>query len=65
MLNTVTLSEQAFSKLLKRKRMGERVQVKNAKMKKVPLSPSFLPLLREPAIFKYYLPHCGPQLFKR
>ena len=34
MLNTVTLSEQAFSKLLKRKRMGERVEVKNAKVKR-------------------------------
>ena len=43
MLNTVTLSEQAFSKLLKRKRMGERVEVKNAKVKRFHYPHPFYP----------------------
>ena len=56
MLNTVTLSEQAFSKLLKRKRMGESPGEKR-EGEKVPLSPPFLRLLRQSAIFKCFLPH--------
>ena len=64
MLNKVTLSTQAFSKLLKCKRMGGKPEVKNAERGFRSLH-RFLRLLRESAIFKCYLPRCGPQLFKR